>query len=347
MANFPPSAVIVGRSLAGFMHGLVLKRHETNVTILEQEPAATRSSHNAGIGFGPQVEELLREYCDVAGVEGYYAPAVKTRLAFRKRENFKEINVVRHLTSWVLLYRILRANFDGFASSTIPNPPPPQEMMEMLIHFMFIDATTGKEPSLTADLLIGADGINSIIRELVLPSKTPTCSPKNEYSGYIAWRGTVPETSVSASTRQYFSNRTCANILPRSSIITYTIPSDGVVTDDNDSSHASPRQRLINFVWCLPLPSDSPTIDVRSPNRHNQKTPPKHHPVPTGLIQPQIWNQQKTPIMLNLMAEPFAELISTCDITLVLLTKVNDTVCPNTASFHNGKVFLVGVALVA
>ncbi|GAB1314584.1 hypothetical protein MFIFM68171_04794 [Madurella fahalii] len=41
------------------MHGLYLKRHGSDVVILDQDPSDVRSSHHAGITFGPAVEELL------------------------------------------------------------------------------------------------------------------------------------------------------------------------------------------------------------------------------------------------------------------------------------------------
>ncbi|KAK4200773.1 zeaxanthin epoxidase, chloroplastic [Triangularia verruculosa] len=351
MANFPKSAVIVGGSLAGLMHGLILKRHGTNVTILEQEPATTRSSHNAGIGFGPQTEELLRDYCDLSGLEGYYAPAVKTRLALRKKAKFKEINVVRHLTSWVLLYRILRANFDGLGSSTIPRPPPPRkndgnaeyrsgqrvisleyQAPDSTVTVYFVDAATGKESSLTTELLIGADGVNSVVRDLVQRQT----SQRKEYAGYVAWRGTVPDDAVSEATKQYFSDRTCANILHRSSIITYMIPSD----DHNGSGTA---RRLINFVWYYNVaPGSTTMIEVFTDSTGHQH----QNTVPSGLVKPEVWTKVKK-TMLDRMAEPFVELIGTCDISRVFVTKVNDVVCSDSASFYNGKVLLVGDALVA
>ncbi|KAK4164703.1 6-hydroxynicotinate 3-monooxygenase [Cladorrhinum sp. PSN259] len=334
MANFPRSAVIVGGSLSGLMHGLVLKRHGTNVTILEQELATTRSSHNAGIGFGEQAKELLRDYCDLVGTEGYYAPAVKTRIARRKQANSLELDANRHLTSWGLLYRILRAKFAGLASSTAPSPPPQRKddghaeyrsgqrvtsleyrERDSTVTVHFVDITTKKESSLTTDLLIGADGVNSTVRGLVLPNINPKSSNK-EYSGYVAWRGTVPNDVVSESTRQYFSDRTCANMLPRSYIIAYMIPDDD--DDDHNGDNAAPRQ-LINFAWYYNVPSTSPVMT----------------------------EDREKGTMLARMAAPFAELIGAYDISRLFVTKITDVVCPDSASFYNGKVLLVGDALVA
>jgi 2-polyprenyl-6-methoxyphenol hydroxylase-like FAD-dependent oxidoreductase len=43
----------------------------------------------------------------------------------------------------------------------------------------------------TADLLIGADGAWSAVRQQVLPDIHPT------YAGYVAWRGLMPEKALS------------------------------------------------------------------------------------------------------------------------------------------------------
>lgn len=186
-----------------------------------------RSSHQAGIGFGPSVEEILRKY-DETGVQSS-TPSVTARIAYRKRANFRELKVVRHLTSWGLLYRILRANFDGLASEAVPNPPPARdgdgkaeyragqrvttlryENGVVTVGFVGKDGVSG---SLTADLVIGADGMHSTVRDLV---QAPTVK---EYSGYIAWRGTVCESELPPRTIDYFSNRTSSNLLSRSYII--------------------------------------------------------------------------------------------------------------------------------
>lgn len=209
------------------MHGLYLKRHSSDVVILEQDPSDVRSSHQAGIAFGPAVEELLGQ-CDDTGVQNC-TPAAATRIAYRKREDFKRTNTRRHQTSWGLLYRILRANFDGLVSDAVPNPPPNRpgdgraeyhagkrvtklEYNERAVTVAFVDQD-GKEGSIAADFVIGADGMHSTVRTLL---QAPTIK---EYSGYVAWRGTVPETEVSPETARYFEHYTTLNLLKHTYIV--------------------------------------------------------------------------------------------------------------------------------
>jgi len=199
------------------------------VVILEQDPGSVRSSHQAGIAFGPAVEELLRRFDDT-GVQSC-TPAVSTRIAYRRNQNFKELGVLRHLTSWGLLYRILRANFDGLASEAVPNPPPPREgdgaaeyrsgqrvtsleYEDGAVTVGFVDPD-GVEGSLTADLVIGADGVHSTVRDLV---HAPTTGV--EYSGYVAWRGTVRESDLPPEVAAYFTPRTTLNFLRDTYIVT-------------------------------------------------------------------------------------------------------------------------------
>ena len=221
------TGIQVGGSLAGLLHGLCLKRHGSNVVILEQDPSSVRSSHQAGIAFGPAVEEILRKY-DATGVQSC-TPSISTRIAYRKRQNFKELKVVRHLTSWGQLYRILRANFDGLASEAVPKPPPAKngdgkaeyragqrvtslqyENGAVTVGFVGEDGVGG---SLTADLVIGADGMHSSVRSLV------QARTAKEYSGYVAWRGTVCESDLPLETSEYFASRTCVNILKNTYIV--------------------------------------------------------------------------------------------------------------------------------
>jgi 2-polyprenyl-6-methoxyphenol hydroxylase-like FAD-dependent oxidoreductase len=209
------------------MHGIYLKRHGVDVVLLEQVPKNIRSGHNAGIGFGPQLEEFLRTY-DLSKIRNC-TPGASTRVAYRKRKDFIQLKVERHTSSWGLIYRVLRANFDGLSSDPIPHPPPTLEgdgRVEyragkkvtklsykdglVTVGYVGID---GIEDSITCDFVIGADGVHSTVRSLV---QAPMVK---EYSGYVSWRGVVPETDVSEATVEYFRQRNALDMLKRSYIV--------------------------------------------------------------------------------------------------------------------------------
>ncbi|KAK3302905.1 uncharacterized protein B0T15DRAFT_538526 [Chaetomium strumarium] len=339
----PKTVVIVGGSLAGLLHGLYLKRHGSHVVILEQDPGAVRSSHNAGIAFGPAVEEILRKY-DATGVQSC-TPSVATRFALRKRQHFKELSIIRNLTSWGLLYRLLRANFDGLASDAVPDPPPAREgdgraeyragqrVTKLQRHENGAAVTVGfvgqdgVEGSLTADLVIGADGQHSTVRSLVQARAV------KEYSGYVAWRGTVAERDLPPDVAEYFASRTCINLLKGTYIVSYAVPPD--------TGTFAPGSRLINWVWYYNLPLGSPALTevlTDSAGKTHGNT------VPSGLARPEIFRKHLA-TTLPAMAAPFAALLSHPGQT-PFVTKVNDALT-ETAVFWDGKVVLVGDALAA
>ncbi len=214
------------------MHGLQLKRQGSNVIILEQDPYSDRRSHQAGIGLGASVVEFLAKY-DATGLPNA-VPARFTAFATRSWPWVLNFVSPRQMSSWGLLYRVLRANFDAQASPAIPVPPAPREgdghgeyrrgkrvtglqydEQAGTVKVRFLDVTSKEEGSIDADMVIGADGVHSTVRELVqVPSE-------KEYAGYVAWRGTVPGAILSKETVQYFSNRVVASIMKRSYIIVY------------------------------------------------------------------------------------------------------------------------------
>ena len=128
------------------------------------------------------------------------------------------MNTPIHLTSWDVLYYRLRANFDGLNSAHCPQPPSWPETdgnvsydlgkraiaasySDNLVTVEYEDLISGGGGSLHADIVIVADGANSRIRKGLLPQLEST------YSGYIAWRGVVPETEVSENTRNLLDTR--------------------------------------------------------------------------------------------------------------------------------------------
>lgn len=200
--------------MAGLIHGLQQKRCGNKVTILEQEPGE-RHSHHAGIGFGTNAQEFLRKY-DMTGLTPAFASHSR-RWAYYTRPNVINTKGSIQLTSWGLLYSILRANFDGLTSVACPVPPPAAENDGSAVYLAgkrvtalqytkdivivnYIDAHTGRQDSIDADMVIGADGVNSTVRQLVNAPVT------KKYAGYVAWRATIPEKLVSKETVDCFSD---------------------------------------------------------------------------------------------------------------------------------------------
>ncbi|KAI1418546.1 FAD binding domain protein [Hypoxylon sp. FL1857] len=335
------SVIIVGGSLSGLMQGLRLKRQGHNVTIIEQDTGSERSSYEAGITVGENVEEFLRRF-DATGLKATI-PVAWRHFAYRKRPDFLNGKGGPRLSNWIHLYRILRANFDQFASAACPNPPSPykedgktsylagKRVTELqyshgIVTVYFEDVRDGRRESIEANLVIGADGIHSTVRKLL---NVPTTK---QYAGYVSWRGSTPEETVSPETAAYFNDRLSFDVMKRTYMICYVIP-----TEDGNME---PGKRLLNWVWYYNMADGSPDMaeiftDVDG-NYHRNT-------VPRGLVQPSVWDRVRTSVRPQ-MATPFAELLEKTKSPFV--TKINDALCTE-PSFYDGHVILVGDALTA
>jgi 2,6-dihydroxypyridine 3-monooxygenase len=107
--------------------------------------------------------------------------------------------------------------------------------------------TTSAGEVFAGDLVIGADGITSTTRRLLLPEVSYA------YSGYLGWRGVVRESELdpAAFNRLY---EAITYFTPRlSHILAYPIP---------DFGRASARERTLNYVWYRNLEAGPELDDV-------------------------------------------------------------------------------------
>ena len=95
--------------------------------------------------------------------------------------------------------------------------------------------TFGNGHVVEPDLAVFADGVGSTARAKLLPEARPT------YSGYVAWRGVVPETQLGETTRRILDGAITYYVYANSHILVYPIPAR------NGSVAAG--ERLVNLVW--------------------------------------------------------------------------------------------------
>jgi 2-polyprenyl-6-methoxyphenol hydroxylase-like FAD-dependent oxidoreductase len=91
-----------------------------------------------------------------------------------------------------------------------------------------------------ADLVIGADGVGSVVRAAVTGQASPSI-----YAGYVAWRGLFPESALPVQSATLLLDRFAFFTMPDSHILGYT------VTGPNGEIEKGARR--YNWVWYRPI----------------------------------------------------------------------------------------------
>ncbi|KAI0835788.1 FAD/NAD(P)-binding domain-containing protein [Hypoxylon sp. FL0890] len=331
-------SIIIGGSLAGLMCGIALKHAGHEVHIIEQD-GNERQSHVSGIGLGPTVDHFLQRHDRISSVFSNRIGCIQTL----KNGTPRVIAVGnRDITSWDAFYYRLRSNFDGYISPYYPVAPQPSETDGSVTYearqkvlnispdgsqmvLSILDHGTQETHQRNADLVIGADGPDSLVRAKYLPTV------QRSYVGYIVWRGTVPELEVSKRTREIFTRSIMTCMMKGGHCIVYTIA--------GQNGSLEPGERLLNFCWYTNETSkslDEILIDAVDGHRH-------HNTVPAGRLRKSIWSARLKRAQKELPT-PFLEIVTRIRRPFVqVITEFN--VSSPRAAFENGKVLLVGDAL--
>jgi 2,6-dihydroxypyridine 3-monooxygenase len=219
---------VVGGSIGGLTAALVLRDLGHVAQVYERSPHEL-AQRGAGIGLLPETSRYLT---DVAKVDINEIAISTSRIRYLARDN-SVLHETAHgyrFSSWNTVYRQLLSCMkpgDYHLGHEMTQWSDPNESP--------VTVTFSNGTAVDSDLVVFADGVNSMARAQLLPGSQP------RYSGYIAWRGMVPESEVSASAREILDDAITYHVYANSHILVYPIP--GL------NGEVQPGKRLINYVW--------------------------------------------------------------------------------------------------
>ena len=219
--------------MSGLLAALLLRRAGWDVDILERVETEL-AGRGAGIVAQPDLIETLRGLgIDTAdmGVE----IATRKILAQSGRVT-RKFTCPQVLTAWERVYRALR---DAFPADHYHRGRGVTRFEQSRYSVI---ACTG-EGEIECELLVGADGLRSTIRQQCVPDLAPL------YAGYVAWRALIPEAVFPPAIHDELFEYMTFCLPPGEQFLGYP-----VAGPDND---LSPGRRRYNVVWYRPAAEHS------------------------------------------------------------------------------------------
>ena len=222
-------AIVIGGSMSGLFAGLQLRARGFAVDIYERAEGEL-SGRGAGIVAQPNVPRAMR----ALGIDttGLGVEMTTRKILDADGRTVVELDCPQTLTAWERLYRILRDAFPArHYHRGVGLKGFEQSGAVVLAHL-------GDGRSVEADLLIGADGIRSTVRQQLLPDLNPL------YAGYVAWRAMLPEGAIPPAIHRELFEFMAFCLPPGEQFLSYP-----VAGPDND---LRPGHRRLNVIWYRP-----------------------------------------------------------------------------------------------
>ena len=255
-------ALVIGGSLGGLLAAHLLRSTGWDVVVFERN-AEDLTGRGAGISTHPQLIDILRR----VGIDFDESMGIKvdTVICLDKDGNtYLETQTARTMSSWGRLYRSLR-------------DPLPSASYRLDMSLRHVEQDAGGVTAVFSDgsrvrgeLLVGADGLRSTVREQFLPDVQPN------YAGYVAWRAMLDESEVPPAIRAEIFERYTFCLPEGELFLAYPVP--------GRNNETQPGRRAYNIVWYRPTDPDKALVDLctdASGRCHGTAIPPP-------LIRPEV-----------------------------------------------------------
>jgi 2-polyprenyl-6-methoxyphenol hydroxylase-like FAD-dependent oxidoreductase len=222
-------ALVIGGSMSGLLAAIMLDRRGWEVGVYERVPGEL-----AGRGAGIVAQPPLIARLNALGLDtGDLGVAIARRQILDREGRVTATGTCPQVfTAWERVYRLLRDAFPpdryhrrrGLAAF---------EQSDRSVVAHFTDGGTAE-----GDMLIGADGLRSTVRQPCLPAIVPL------YAGYVAWRAMLPESALPAAIHRDLFEAMTFCLPPGEQFLGYP-----VAGPDND---LRPGRRRYNVIWYRP-----------------------------------------------------------------------------------------------
>jgi 2-polyprenyl-6-methoxyphenol hydroxylase-like FAD-dependent oxidoreductase len=233
-------ALIIGGSLGGLLAAHLLRSAGLDVVVFERN-AEDLTGRGAGISTHPQLIEILRR----VGIAFDQSMGLKVDTVIcldRSGHTYLETPTARTMSSWGRLYRSLRDPLPS-GSYRLGMSLSRVEQDAQGVTAIFADGTR-----VTGDLLVGADGLRSTVREQFLPDLQPS------YAGYVAWRAMLDERDVPPDIRAEIFERYTFCLPEGELCLAYPVP--------GRNNETQPGRRAYNIVWYRPTDPGKALVDL-------------------------------------------------------------------------------------